>query len=192
MKSLILSVAAMLVLLGLSACGGGSSSVGSGSSSGTKVLSYQNPTQSTEEFALVQDSATTSTTLVLDLVGPVSSTAIPACGVAFGFALNDTTQAAWATGPALTNGKVFTLSTNLVEGWVKGASIQGIVANKGIASPAADISKTAGVLATIKLTPVQGGASGTVPLADSGLGTYTDSTGSANGFSIAVGTLSLN
>jgi hypothetical protein len=31
-----------------------------------------------------------------------------------------------------------------------------------------------------------------VPLADGGLGTFTDATGSPNSFSIAVGTLSLN
>jgi len=192
MKPLILPAAATLALLGLSACGGGGSSISPASSSATKTLSYQNPTQPTGEFALILDAATTSTTLVLDLVGPVSSTAIPACGVAFGFALNDTTQAAWVTGPALTNGKVFTLSTNLVHGWVKGATIQGVVANKGTAAPAADLTNNAGVLATIKLSPVQSGASGTVPLADGGLGTFTDATGSPNSFSIAVGTLSLN
>jgi hypothetical protein len=192
MKRLFLPAAATLALLGLAACGGGSSSLSPASPTGTKALTYQNPSQAKGQFALIQDAATTSTTLVLDLVGPVSSTVIPACGVSFGFALNDTTQAAWATGPALTNGVVFTQSTNLVEGWVKTATIQGIVANKGTASPAADISKAAGVLATIKLTPVQGGASGTVPLADGGLGAYTDPSGSANGFSIAVGTLSLN
>ena len=184
MKNLILPFLAVAALLGLAACGGGGgiTGVGTGTTGTTPAkgtLVYTNPTGyqgQPYQFALVWDAASTATSLVLDLVGP---SATPAVGVTFAFDV-DATKATWAASPALVNnGSLFTLGagTQLAQGWVAGTGgyrLQGIVAQKGLANPIADVG--AGVIGTITLTPVSGATTGTVTLKES-----LDSTGNVFG-----------
>jgi len=187
-----------ITIVVLAGCGGGSSSnvAASSGSAGSIGLSYVNPTLSGDTFALVKDSASTSSILVLDLVGPDrSDSTFPACGVTFGFTL-DTTKATWAS---IANGTLFATSTaagnTLIQRWLDtatGSQLQGIVAYRGLATTVSDIGYASGkVIAKLTLTPVASASSGTVTLADSGQGTYIDNTGSTTSFTVAVGTLSL-
>jgi hypothetical protein len=187
MKALLPCCAA--ALLGLAACGGGSGA----STATTQSLTYVNPANTQGQFALVLDTAaSTGPTLVLDLVGPETSPATPAMGVTFGFNV-DTTRAAWSATPVL-NGTVFTLGTGvqLARGWVNGQSLQGIVANKGLASQVADIGSGQGVIGKIQLTPVPGAAAGAVSLVDNGLGTVLDSSGTPYAIQVLVGSLTVH
>ena len=110
----------------------------------------------------------------------------------------DTTQAAWATSPALVNGTVFTdadlggtNSTQLARAWVAGARLQGLVSIKGLSNPIADLG--AGVIAKITLTPAANATPGTVSLKDSGMGTLMTSFGPpAYPEHFLVGTLTCN
>ena len=203
MKRFLLPLLAAATLLSLAACGGGSSSVASSNNStgGTKTLSYVNPSNIAGQFALVQDSASTSSTLILDLIGPetadaqTGATSTPGLGVSFGFNV-DATKAAWATPSAWTtpyaaNGSLFSLGSGvqLAQGWVAGGSLQGIVSNKGLSNQVSDIG--VGVIGKIALTPVQGGTVGTVALTDNGLGTLLNSYGTFQ-VTVLVGTLTLN
>ena len=106
-------------------------------------------------------------------------------GVTFAFTV-DTTRATWGTGPSVTNGTLF--SGQLVQGWVNGATLQGIAANKGLANGVSDLGT--GIIAKIRLTP--GSATGSVNLADAGLGTILDQGGTPQPIKILVGTLSNN
>jgi hypothetical protein len=188
---------ATTALLGLAACGGGSGKGAAGASSGgagsVSGLAYVNPANAQGQFALVLDTAaSTSSSLVLDLVGPETSPATPAVGVTFGFNL-DTTRAAWAATPVL-NGTLFTLGTGvqLAQGWVNGATLQGIIANKGLANQVADVGSGQGVIGKIQLSPLPGAAAGAVSLVDNGLGTVLDSSGTPYAIQVQVGTLTLN
>ncbi len=193
MRRFILPLTAVAALLALAACGGGASNsvaTGSGGTGGaTSTLSYVNPpaAEAQGQFALVLDTgATTSSALVLDLVGPATSPVTPACGVTFGFNV-DTTRAAWAATP-VTNGTLFTVGT-LCQGWVNGQTLQGIAANKGLLHPVDDVS--AAVIGKISLTPVSGGPAGQVSLVDNGLGTVLDPSGTPYAVPVVVGTLTL-
>ena len=183
MKRILIAAAALLVLAG---CGGGST--GTAASSGG--LAYVNPAGTQGQFALIQDAASTSAVLVLDLVGPDLT---PACGVTFGFDV-DTTRAVWSTSPVVANGTLFTpaTGTQLVQGWVNGARVQAIVANKGLAGQVADIGQSKGVIGQIRLSPVPGAAAGAVTLTDNGLATLLDNTGTVTPVQVLVGTLTLH
>jgi hypothetical protein len=192
MKRLILPSLTGLALLGLCACGGGSSS-SSPSTPGT--LSYVNPSNASGHFALVLDSAATPSNLVLDLVGPSAATVgqvTPATGVSFGFDV-DTTYAVWSTSTPFANGTVFTDlgdGTQLDQAWVSGKTLQGIVSYKGLSNPVADVG--AGIIARITLTPSGAAPASpvTVSLTDLGLGALMDSQGPpALPIQFAVGTL---
>jgi hypothetical protein len=192
MKRLILPSLTGLALLSLCACGGGSSS---SSSATTGTLSYVNPSNASGNYALVLDSAATSTNLVLDVVGPAAATigqGTPATGLSFGFDV-DTTYAVWSTSAPFTNGTVFTDlggGTQLDQAWVSGKTLQGIVSYKGLSNPVADIG--AGIIAKITLTPAGAAPASpvTVSLTDIGLGALMDNQGPpALPIQFAVGTL---
>jgi hypothetical protein len=183
MKRLALSSSLLLVL---AACGG--SSGGGHSDAASSGLSYTNPTGTSGNFALVLDSASTPSNLVLDLVGPSGT---PAVGVTFGFNVNFT-QAAWATTP-VANGTLFGTggATLLCKGWATGGSLQGIAANLGLTNQVGDIGPAKGTLAKITLTPRLGAPTGYVTLTDSGLGTVLASDGTPMPIQIQVGSLVL-
>ena len=193
MSRLLSTLPVLAALLGLAACGGSSSvqpNATSGSSSG---LSYTNPTLTQGQLALVRDSASTGSALVLDLVLPEDSqNPTPAVGVTFGFQV-DTTRAAWASSP-VANGTLFTTGSGgqVVRGWVQGGQLQGIVSNKGYAAQVSDIGNAGGaVIARITLAQVPGGASGTVQFTDSGLGAILDSSGTPDPVTVSIGALTL-
>lgn len=169
------------------ACGGSHPTAPAAPQAAARTLAYVDPVQTSGQFALVLDPASTPANLVLDLVGPAG---LSATGVTFSFDV-DTTRAVWATAPAIANGTVFTnlgTGTQLVKAWVSGARLQGLVATKGLANPVADVGH--GVIARIVLTPAAGAVPGTVSLADSGFGSYLDASGPpATPSQFAVGTL---
>ncbi len=184
---------AFAALLGLAACGGSSSVMPGAASGSSPGLNYTNPTLTQGQLALVRDSASTGSALVLDLVLPEDSqNPTPALGVTFGFQV-DTTRAAWFSSP-VANGSLFTTGSGgqVVRGWVQGGQLQGIVSNKGYAAQVGDIGNAGGaVIARITLAPVQGGASGTVQFTDNGLGTILDSSGTPYPVTVSIGTLTL-
>lgn len=134
----LLSGSAALALMALLACGGG----GGGSSAPTTAtsLAYTDPTTGT--YLLKKNVALSSAThLVLDLVGPASTTGT---GVTATFSA-DATRVAWANvaagDPANTfvqNGTAFSLgaSPQILKGKVSGGALQVTAAQKGIANPA--------------------------------------------------------
>lgn len=191
MKRILFPFLASMALLGLTACGGG----GGGSSPTTGTLTYTNPAYQglPYQFALVRDAASTSSTLVLDVVGPTGTGyALPSVGVTFGFSV-DLSKASWGTAPVVANGTVFPAGTGvqLVKGWVTGGYLQGIVATKGLTSEVADVGN--GVIAKITLTAVPGAATGAVALSDTLQGNFMDNSGPpALPVKFAVGTLTLN
>lgn len=186
MKRIVFTAAALLVLAG---CGGGSSG-GAASGAAASRLVYVNPANTQGRFALILDAASTPALLVLDLVGPDLT---PACGVSFGFDV-DATRAAWSTSPVVVNGTLFTpaTGTQLVQGWVNGARLQAVVANKGLGGQVGDIGRSKGVIGQIRLIPVPGAAAGAVTLTDNGLATILDSSGTPSPVPVLVGTLTLN
>jgi len=197
MNRLLSTLPVLAALLGLAACGGGASgpssgSSGSGSGSGSG-LSYTNPILTQGQLALVQDAASTGSALVLDLVLPEDSqNPTPAVGVTFGFQV-DTSRAAWASSP-VANGTLFTTGSGgqVVRGWVRGGQLQGIVSNKGYTAQVSDLGNAGGaVIARIPLAPVPGGAAGAVQLADTGLGTILDSSGTPYPVTVSIGSLTL-
>ena len=188
MKRILIAAAALLVLAG---CGGGSTgAASSGSAASSSGLAYVNPTGTQGQFALIQDAASTSAVLVLDLVGPDHTAA---CGVTFGFDV-DATRAVWSTSPVVANGTLFTpaTGTQLVQGWVNGARLQAIVANKGLSGQVGDIGQSKGVIGKIRLSPLPGAAAGAVTLTDNGLATLLDNTGTTSPVQVLVGTLTLH
>lgn len=198
MKRFLLPLLSGAVVFGLLACGGGgSSSSGGGGSTAVGALTYTNPTWAGQpfQFALVQDAASTSTNLVLDVVGPTGTGyQLPATGITFGFQA-DATRVTWGTSPVVTNGTVFTslgTGVQLAQGWVSsGGYLQGIVSYKGLANQVTDVGT--GVIAKITLTPVPGATAGAVTLQDSGLGNFMNNQGPpALPIQFAVGTLTLN
>jgi hypothetical protein len=131
-----------LLLTGLLACGGG----GGGSSTPAPPptatsLAYTDPTSGT--FLLKKNTTLSTTThLVLELVGPASATG---SGVTATFGA-DTTKVAWvnvtASDPASTfvqNGTAFSLGTapQILKGKVTGGTLQVAAAQKGTGSPVA-------------------------------------------------------
>src|SRR5512133_489176 len=131
---------AALLLTGLLACGGG----GGGSSTPAPPptatsLAYTDPTSGT--FLLKKNTTLSTTThLVLDLVGPASATG---SGITATFGA-DTTKVVWAnvaatapTGTFVQNGAVFSLGTapQILKGTVTGGALQVTAAQKGTGSP---------------------------------------------------------
>jgi len=190
MKRILLPSLAVAALIGFGGCGGSSSHA---SPNPTRTLTYVNPANPSGTLALVLDAAATPTNLVLDVVGGTGYPATgPATGVTFAFDV-DTTKAAWATSPALTNGTLFTnlgTGVQLVRGWVAGGRIQGIVSYKGSTSMVSDM--TTGVIAKITLTPVANATAGSVKLVDAGFGAVIQNSPPAIPMTIAVGTLTCN
>jgi hypothetical protein len=96
----------------------------------------------------------------------------------------------------MVNGTVFTAAdlgtgTQLAQGCVAGARLQGLVTTKGLGNQIADLG--AGVIAKITLTPAPGATAGTVSLVDSGFGTLMQNFGPpAYPVPILVGTLTCN
>jgi hypothetical protein len=198
MKSILLSSLAGLTLLGLAACGGGGGGGSSPSPAATGNLTYVDPSYQDQpfQFALVKDPASTSSNLVLDVVGPTGTGyPLPAVGITFGF-LADATKVAWGTSPVVTNGTTFPAGNYgpLAQGWVSaGGYLQGLVANKGLTANALVADVGTGVIAKITLTPVAGATAGTVTLKDTGLGNFMDNSGPpALPIQFSVGTLTLN
>ena len=196
MKSIKLHLPVLAALLTLAACGGGgggggSTSGGSGGGGTTLALAYVSPTgyaSQATQCALVLDAASTSSNLILDVIGPKGFGAV---GLTFAFDV-DTTKATWSTSPVVTNGNVFTLGTGtqLCQGWVTGKRLQGIVASKGLGNQVSDAGT--GIVAKISLTPVKGATAGTVTLTDAGLGNLMDNNGPpALPVHFSVGTLTL-
>jgi hypothetical protein len=197
MKRLFLPFLACAAMLGLAACGGGggvsgssSSSSGGGGTATTGTLTYVNPTGYSNVFyqcALVQDPSSTSTTLVLDVIGPYQ---IPAVGLSFAFDV-DTSQAVWSTSPVVTNGNLFTNGNVIAQGWVAGGRLQGLVTTKGMANQVKDASS--GIIAKIALTAAPGAKAGTIIINDAGFGTLMDNSGPpATPVAFSIGTLTLN
>ncbi|WP_243287038.1 hypothetical protein [Geothrix terrae] len=133
----LLSGSAALALMALLACGGGGG--GSSAPATATSLGYTDPTSGT--YLLKKNAAlSTATHLVLDLVGPASTTGT---GITATFTA-DATRVAWANvaagDPANTfvqNGTAFSLGTGLpiLKGKVSGGTLQVTAAQKGTASP---------------------------------------------------------
>lgn len=185
----LLSGSAALALAGFLACGGG----GGGSSAPPTAtsLSYADPTSGTY---LLKRNATlsTSTHLVLDLVGPASATG---SGVTATFSA-DTTKVAWAnvssSDPANTfvqNGSAFNLGAAplILRGKLSGATLQVTAAQKGTGAPVALGSPLLRVALDLKASQ----PAGTVALsADSTKGQVIDGTGAiVSPISVTVGVL---
>jgi hypothetical protein len=186
---------ALACLLLAAGCTGGGS--GSGNNPAATGLVYTNPVNVSDEFALLQDPASTPTTLVLDLVGPSTTDAskqIAGLGVTFSLQV-DTTRANWNQTPVVKNGTVFTQSsgpygatTPIVQGWVLEGNLQGIVSNKGLGNTVANMGLA--TICQIQLNVVPG-AQGAVSLADSGYSTYMDPDGGQWPIRVKVGTLTI-
>ena len=187
-----LAALAGLLLTGLLACGGGGGGSIPAGGAGT-TLTYVNPTGTSGQYALVLDPASTSSSLVLDLVGPAGTLAV---GVTFSFTV-DAARATWGNAPAyVANGTLFTSSSGLIaQGWVTGTGtgtrqLQGIVSYQGLANYVSDIGPAQGVICRLRLTPGSGTA-GSANLQDSGLGTMMDNGGAPIPIRILVGSLTL-
>ena len=183
--------AATGLLLGTLACGGGSSS-GSGPANHAMALTYTNPVSNarSQHFSLVQDAASTPTTLVLDLVGPTDANSqVSGIGVAVSLQV-DPTKAGW-TSSSFANGTVFTQNggTPLVWASVKGSVLQGVAANKGRANAVGNLSS--GVLAKVTLNLAANATAGTVSLSDGGFSAFLDPNGSEWPMVIQTGTLTV-
>lgn len=182
MNRLVPSFLAAAGLLGLAACGGGSS----GGGTPVSGLTYADPAGTAGNYALVKDAASTPSDLILDLVGPDGASEV---GLTFSFTL-DTTKATWSS---YANGTLFTGTQTLFQCWANGGTLQGIITNKGLANAVSDIgASTGGVIAKLHLAPVAGAAAGPVTLADGGLGTSMDMGGTPIPIHLLVGTLTLN
>lgn len=186
-----LSASAALALTGFLACGGG----GGGSSAPPPTatsLSYVDPTSGT--YLLKKNiPLSTSTHLVLDLVGPASTTG---SGITATFSA-DPAKVAWTnvatTDPAGTfvqNGTAFNLggAPQILKGKVTGGTLQVTAAQKGTGNP---VSLNAPLL-RIALDLKASQPSGTVSLnADPTKGQVLDGTGAlVSPITITVGTLS--
>jgi len=162
------SVLGLLSLALLTACGGGSAPSGTITPPPTPAssLSYQDPTAA--GFRLVKNTTTsTSTRLVLDLIGPSSTTT--AKGVAF-FLTTDTSKVTWvhpsgSSGSCIAVGTVFPLGSapKLLADKVNGNQLQVGIFQKGttattlgnapILSLALDLKGAAVPKGTVSLSP---------------------------------------
>ncbi|WP_257311048.1 hypothetical protein [Geothrix fuzhouensis] len=186
-----LSASAALALTGFLACGGG----GGGSSAPPPTatsLSYVDPTSGT--YLLKKNiPLSTSTHLVLDLVGPASATG---SGITATFSA-DPAKVAWTNvaatdtaGTFVQNGTAFNLGSapQILRGKVTGGTLQVTAAQKGTGTP---VSLNAPLL-RIALDLKASQPSGTVSLnADATKGQVLDGTGAlVSPITITVGTLS--
>lgn len=174
------------LLVGCLACGGG----GGGGGSHSLGLAYTNPPNASQHYALVKDSASTATTLVLDLVGPTDAN-YQYSGL--GVALSLQTDASKVTWGSVTNGTLFTQNGGTPLVWsniVAGSNnqvIQGVAANKGLANAVPNLGT--GILAKVTLTLNANATAGAVTLQDAGLSAFMDSNGSQWAMQIQAGTL---
>jgi hypothetical protein len=167
------SLLAVLSLSILGGCGGGGSSSSQSTQPTTATsLSYQNPTATTG-FSLVQDiAASTSTHLVLDLIGPSGTQTL---GIAL-FLSVDTTKAVWSfptagAGAYVAPGSVIPLgsSPRMLASKVQNGALQVGLFQKGgaattlgtapILSVALDLNGSAVPKGTVELSPQSGKAS---------------------------------
>ena len=140
-----------LALASLVACsGGGSTSSAPPAKTIADRLDYTNPTSGT--YMLVKDTTSTSTHLVLNLMGPAGTLG---SGVGF-FLTADTTKVAWSkvnsSDTEFVKNGAFTLGSGvqLLKSKVTGDQLQAGVFQKGTTVPAVTFT-TAGVLASVAL-----------------------------------------
>jgi hypothetical protein len=136
---------AALVLLSLSACSGGGGGGGTPTPPAKTIadtLTYTNPTGS--GYLLVRDASSTSTHLVLNVVGPAST---QLSGVAF-YLTADQTKVTWASvGSDKVASSFFT--TTVVKTKLSGDTLQAGVFQKGTTAPVT--TQAASVLAQVAL-----------------------------------------
>ena len=181
MRALISSLAGASALLLLTACGGGGGGSSTPAPTTATKLVYTNPTSGA--YQLVSDAASTSSTLILDLI---STTGAPISGVSFSFSA-DSAKALWPSSGAVQNGS-FNLGSapQALAMKVSGTELQGAVSQKGTSSPITAVSTT--VLAKITLTLKPHAGKGTVTFTDSGKSAYLDGSG-VHAMVITVGQL---
>ena len=185
MKRLSLLAASILTLSLACGGGGGSSTPSTPAATG---LAYTDPTGT--GWRLVKDPSSTSTHLVLNLVGPAAGSGY---GVGFTFAV-DQTKAAWARVVPADTEYVKNVAYNLgtgsqfLKGKVQGNNLLAGVFQKGVGGAA--VSYGSGALVRVALDFVPGSAAGTaIPLTVSSSQELTASGMVAFGTPVAVGTL---
>ena len=137
----LLSIPALLGLAALLACGGGGGSNSNSNPTNATSLAYTDPTGGT--YLLKKNTALSTTThLVLDLVGPAGATG---SGISASLSA-DPTKVTWtnvgatdAAGTYVQNGAVFILGTapQILKAKVASGVLQVTVAQKGAGSPVA-------------------------------------------------------
>jgi hypothetical protein len=180
-----------LILTGLMACGGGSSTPPpqpNPTPTTATSLVYTDPSSGT--YKLVKNTASTATHLVLDLVGPADT----GSGVSVAFSA-DATKATWVDVPPggttallVANGTQFDLGTGtaILKAKANGGALQAVVAQKGITNPAS----LNGPLLRVALDLKTGQAPDTVAFtADSAKCQVIDSTGAIAPITVSLGTL---
>jgi len=191
MRTVMISHLVLSAVLGtLVACSGGGGSSSAAATSAT-ALAYTAPSSGT--YQLVKSSTYTSSSshLVLDLVGP-SATSLS--GVGF-YLTVDSTKAKWATvdGSALAVSSAFT-SPTVVKSQVSGGTLQ--VGAYQLGTTAAITTGSSTVLATVALDLLSGVSAGTVTLAvptgKAAILNAPTASSATTAISISVGTLTAN
>jgi hypothetical protein len=188
----LLSCSATLVLVGLFACGGGSSSPAPQPAPTATSLGYTDPAAGT--YKLVKNASSSGAHLILDLMGPSTGTAM---GVALTLSA-DTTKVTWVDVPAggtttslMKNGTQFNLGsgTPIQKAKATGNVLQATVAQK---NPTAAAALNGALLqVALDLKPGLGLAQGTAITlsADATKCQVLDGAGTITGVTVAVGTL---
>ncbi len=186
----LLSIAATLSLAALFACGGGEGSSAPAPPTATD-LAYTDPTTGT--YRLVKNASSSGSHLILDLLGPISGTAM---GVAITLSA-DNTRVTWVDVPAggttavlMQNGTQFNLGSGLPIQKAKatGNVLQAAVAQKN--PPAAVLNGTL-LQVALELKSGLGLTPGTAITlsADGTTCQVLDGTGNISPITVAVGTL---
>jgi len=183
----LLSGFAALALVGLLACGGGG---GSSAPPTATSLAYTDPTSGS--YLLKKNTAlSTATHLVLDLVGPASTTG---SGVTATFSA-DTTKVTWANvavgdpaGTFIQTGTAFNLGAapQILKGKVTGNTLQVTAAQKGTGSP---VSLNAPLLRVALDLKVSQPAGAVTLSADAAKCQVLDGGGTITPITVSVGTL---
>jgi len=186
----LLSGCALLALPAFLACGGGGGGSTPPSTPTASTLAYTDPTTGT--YLLKKNAAlSTSTHLVLDLVGPAATTGT---GVSATFSA-DTTKVTWvnvAPGDApntfVQNGTAFSLGAapQILKGKVTGNVLQVTAAQKGTGSAVALNVPLLRVALDLKASQAQGAVTLS---ADAAKCQVIDGSGSIGAISVSVGTL---